>query len=996
MTPKEAAYQKISELVQRFSEQFASYKNVEYNETLTRRDFIDPFFKALGWDIDNQQGYAEAYREVIHEDKIKIGSATKAPDYSFKIGGGKRLFFVEAKKPSVDIKEGVKAAFQVRHYGWNAGLGISVITDFEEFSIYDCTKKPKQGDKAAVARIRYLTFKDYLKEFDFIWETFSKEQVLKGSFDKFVAGAANKKGTTTVDKDFLESLDKWRTQLASNISRNNQQLDEDELNFAVQQTINRIIFLRIAEDRSIEPYGNLRNALHDTNYYKNLFDSFKTADDKYNSGLFDFKKDRICESLIIDNKVLKTIVNELYQPISPYNFAFMSVEILGSAYEQFLGKVIRVTPAHFVKVEEKPEVRKAGGVYYTPQYIVDYIVQNTVGKLTEGKTPAQVSDLKICDPACGSGSFLIGAYQYLLDWHKNYYTDNGKSTKTNKDNTLTPDGNLTATEKKRILLNNIYGVDIDANAVEVTKLSLLLKCLEGETEASIKNQLSMFHERVLPTLDNNIKDGNSLIDIDIYEGELDLGFEKKIKPFSWQKAFPDIFKIRKAEIDQELKWHNTQILNQAKAAEEKAKELIKKLLGNVEEPNEEYSISGGFDVVLGNPPYGATFTKPETEYFLKIFRLQDYQFDSYYLFIEKSLDLLCSQGLLGFIIPNTWLVNLKSTKIRRHLFSKIEIENIIHFQNPVFDQAVVDTEILIFKNSAPISAHEIQIDIFNKKNEKAQRYIKQQIWIDGGGSPVNIFDCEENISIKSKLNALPILDYLCKITQGTKPFQVGKGKPPQTRKTVDDKTFVSKINIDNSYRPLLRGSLMNRYEIIWNNDYFILFGDWLAEPRYSAEFDAKEKIIIRQTGDHLNATLDSRQFIVRDNLYTIVSKKTEINLKYILGLINSKFLNWYYQNIINPEKGEALAQVKRGHIALLPIKEINLRDDSEIVLQNKIISLVDQLLQLNQQKRQIKLESALNQIKSKIDYCEGRINEIVYELYGLTEEEIKIVEGKNV
>ena len=265
MTPKEAAYQKISDLVQRFSDQFASYKNVEYNETLTRRDFIDPFFKALGWDIDNQQGYAEAYREVIHEDKIKVGSATKAPDYSFRIGGGKRLFFVEAKKPSVDIKEGVQAAYQVRRYGWSAKLSISVITDFEEFSIYDCTKKPKPDDKAAVARIRYITFKDYLKEFDFLWETFSKEQVLKGSFDKFLAGAANKKGTTTVDKDFLESLDKWRTLLASNISRNNQQLDEDELNFAVQQTINRIIFLRIAEDRGIEPYGNMQNALHDTN-----------------------------------------------------------------------------------------------------------------------------------------------------------------------------------------------------------------------------------------------------------------------------------------------------------------------------------------------------------------------------------------------------------------------------------------------------------------------------------------------------------------------------------------------------------------------------------------------------------------------------------------------------------------------------------------------------------------------------------------------------------
>lgn len=418
MTPKESAFQKISELVERFDEQYGSYKSPEYNETLTRRDFIDPFFKALGWDIDNEQGYAEAYREVIHEDKVKIGQATKAPDYSFRLTGGKRLFFVEAKKPGVDIKEGVHPAYQVRRYGWSAKLPISVITDFEEFSVYDCTKKPKPDDKPSVARIHYITFKDYLKEFDFIWNTFSKEQVLKGSFDKFLQGTANKKGTATVDKDFLQSLDNWRTQLASNLSRNNQQLDEDELNFAVQQTINRIIFLRIAEDRCIEPYGNLQLALQGDNYYQNLFGIFKIADDKYNSGLFDFKKDRICSALTIENKVIKTIVNELYYPLSPYEFSVLSVEILGSAYEQFLGKVIRMTPAHFVKVEEKPEVRKAGGVYYTPQYIVDYIVQNTVGKMLEGKTPAQVSELKIVDPACGSGSFLIGAYQYLLEWQK--------------------------------------------------------------------------------------------------------------------------------------------------------------------------------------------------------------------------------------------------------------------------------------------------------------------------------------------------------------------------------------------------------------------------------------------------------------------------------------------------------------------------------------------------------------------------------------------------
>ncbi|MFZ4583474.1 MAG: DNA methyltransferase, partial [Paludibacter sp.] len=491
MFTKEQAFLQVEILVNRFAEQIVSYKATGYNETLTRHDFIDPFFMALGWDVNNNQGYAETYREVIHEDKVKIGGATKAPDYSFRLSGGKKLFFVEAKKPSVVVKDEIIPAFQVRRYGWSAGLKISIITDFEEFAVYDCTVKPNPADKASVARIRYLTYQDYLKEFDFLWDTFSKERVLQGSFDKFVQSDTRRRGTSTVDKAFVQSLDNWRTYLATSISWNNKDLDEDEINFTVQQTIDRIVFLRFAEDRGVEPYENLQNSVKSGDFYNNLLSLFAEADDKYNSGLFDFNKDKISLQLKIDNKVIKNIISELYYP-GPYAFNAMPVEILGTAYEQFLGKVIRITPSHQAKIEEKPEVRKAGGVYYTPQYIVDYIVKNTVGKLTEGKTPVEISKIKIVDPACGSGSFLLGAYQFLLDWHKNYYHTLppnlvgqrvvGRGLKTD---VLTPDGNLTTAEKKRILLNNIYGVDIDVNAVEVTKLSLLLKCMEGETSATI-------------------------------------------------------------------------------------------------------------------------------------------------------------------------------------------------------------------------------------------------------------------------------------------------------------------------------------------------------------------------------------------------------------------------------------------------------------------------------------------------------------------------------
>ncbi|MEI7983551.1 MAG: type I restriction endonuclease, partial [Bacteroidota bacterium] len=420
MTPKETAFLKIRELVTRFEEQHDSYRAAGYNETLTRRDFIDPFFKALGWDMDNSQGYAEAYREVIHEDKVNVGGATKAPDYSFRLPGGKRLFFVEAKKPSVDVKNDIQPAYQIRRYGWSAKLPVSIITDFEEFSVYDCTRKPSPTDNAAVSRVRYLTWKEYLTSFDFLWNTFSKEKVLKGSFDQFVQSDTVKKGTATVDWEFLLSLDEWRKTLAVAICKANPGLGEEEISFAVQRILDRLIFLRIAEDRNIEPYGNLKTVIDKTDSYFKLLELFFRADEKYNSGIFDMRKDAITPFMKLDAKVINGILTELYYPVCPYEFSVLSVEILGSAYEQFLGKVIRVTEGHRVKVEEKPEVRKAGGVYYTPQYIVDYIVLQTVGKKTGGKSPAEIAGLRIVDPACGSGSFLLGAYQHLLDHYRSW------------------------------------------------------------------------------------------------------------------------------------------------------------------------------------------------------------------------------------------------------------------------------------------------------------------------------------------------------------------------------------------------------------------------------------------------------------------------------------------------------------------------------------------------------------------------------------------------
>lgn len=993
---KQEALEKIKSLVQRFDEQKEFYKKADYNETQTRRDFIDPFWKALGWDIDNENSYAETYREVIHEDRVKVGGATKAPDYSFRLSGGKKLFFLEAKKPSVSVKDDIQPAYQVRRYGWSAQMPISVITDFEEFAIYDCSNKPKPTDKASNGRIKYLYYTDYIKEFDFIWETFSKEYVLKGSFDKYISSDKNKKGTTTVDSEFLQSLDKWRVELALNIALRNKDLpdgkagiNEEELNFVVQHTIDRLIFLRIAEDRSAEPYGELQNSIKSGSYYQNLLHNFHIADQKYNSGLFDFKKDKISDRITIDNKVIKEIISELYYPICPYEFSVLSVEILGSAYEQFLGKQITLSKNGKAIIEEKPEVRKAGGVYYTPQYIVEYIVKNTIGKLIENKTPKEVSNIKICDPACGSGSFLIGAYQFLLDWHKDYYHQLLKNKelqiKGRKDDVLTPTGELTTAEKKRILLNNIYGVDLDSNAVEVTKLSLLLKCMEGETKETIEAQTKLFHDRILPTLDNNIKSGNSLIDLDYYDTELDFGEERKIKPFSWQKAFPEVFE-RNVAIDQRLPYKKQ--FQKVKKLNDETDDFISNIL---KEPEATYGKpNGGFDVIIGNPPYVKVSDKKIFDYFNNKFIHQDYQQDLYLLFLEQYKHLLITGGKLGIIIPNTWLQSIKFRNIRKYLTTEYFWERILHINEHIF-KAVVDTHVLVFEKNNYIKNDNVEIDIFEKKEVRFHQEINQNKLPDNGDI-INILANENEKKLFEKIkNISDSIQDVSTVYNGVKPFEKGKGNPTQTAEIMQTKPYLAenqpKPKKGKNWLPLLRGSLMNRYTNFWKENSWIDYGKWLAAPRNSEIFEAEEKIIVRQTGDRIIATLIGANIICRNNLHVIISN--EINHKLILGILNSKLTDFFYFQI-NPERGEALAEVKKQHVEQLPIpKNISEKQQTEI------IKLVEQLLQLNQELQQTSLSDKAEQLKHRIGHVEDKINQIVYELYELTREEIKLIENSN-
>jgi adenine-specific DNA-methyltransferase len=1009
MITKEKGLEIVKLLVDRFEEQLPSYTKSEYNETLTRRDFIDPFFKALGWDVDNSQGYAEAYREVIHEDKIKIEGATKAPDYSFRLPGGKRLFFVEAKKPSVSVKNEIMPAYQIRRYSWSAELPISIITDFEEFAVYDCTKKPVPSDKPSVGRIKYLTFRDYVNEFDFIWDIFSKERVLKGSFDKFVFGDSYKKGTTAVDKDFLTSLNEWRAAIANDINRKNKWLDQDELNYLVQQAIDRLIFLRIAEDRNIEPYGRLRESVKHGNYYKNLFGIFEEADAKYNSGLFDFKKDKISGKIEVDNKVVKSIINELYYPNSPYEFSVIPVEILGSAYEQFLGQQIELTSNHKIQIEDKPLVRKAGGVYYTPQYIVDFIIEQVVGPLVKGKTPAEIGNIKILDPACGSGSFLLGAYGYLLKWYKDYYTNSGKTVKT-KSKLLTPEGNLTTAEKSRILLTHIYGVDIDSNATEVTKLSLLLKCMEGETKASIAYQFAMFHERVLPSLENNVKTGNSVIDIDIYDGELEFDEEKRVRPFNWERAFPDVF------------------------------------------------AKGGFDAVIGNPPYvrSKLLEAIERRYFAGKYGSARGTFDLYGIFIERAFQLLKDGGLVGFINPNKYFYSDYGAGLREFVTANYRLERVFDFNEfQVFDRITTYTAVNIF--SKLNGNNKFRYDkVLNKSADRheVKEALLQDVQIHGIETyPVSskslgitpwIFKAKAESGFIERIRASSVpLSSLCyKIYQGfvLTPTEVF---PVSIEKVLKDSFEIKPVKKDeNSYLieknivvPIIKSSSIFKYKYEQKN-YYSLFpyryidektveligerelktqfpkafqylkaksgylktrekGKWAKSPNWyeysrkqNFECQKMEKIIVPGLATEARYTLAGGDVFIDQGSYGIILLDQYKDLeKFILGLLNSKLIDFIFKAGAGTLSGGYYSYQSK-YLASIPIK-IPKGKEREIVAD--ISENVDELLKLAQQIKKATTEKESTRLNDKIYYYENKIDKVVFKLYGMTEKEVSLV-----
>ena len=1025
-TTFEQGLDSVAELVKRFGRNAATYRSPEYNETRVRIEFINPLFEALGWDVNNREGVAPQYQEVLHEFSAEVEGTRKAPDYAFRTGSQAPKFYVEAKKPGVNVKTNADAAYQLRRYAWSARLPLSLLTDFEELAVYDCRSRPSNGDKASVGRVQFYACASYPDRWRDIWDVFSRQAVREGSFDRF---AQREKGKgELIDAEFLKEIQGWRELLARNMALRNAWLAPDDLNDAVQRTIDRIIFMRMAEDRGIEEYGRLLRLAAPTpspspvkgtgegSIYADLIDLCRRADARYNSGLFDLSADTLTPRLSVDDKALQSIIGNLYFPSSPYEFSVLPIRILGNIYEQFLGQVIRLTAGHQAKVEEKPQVKKAGGVYYTPEYIVDYIVKNTVGRLVEGKSPKQLASFRVLDMSCGSGSFLLGAYQCLLDYYLHWYVEHNPAKYPNAVWQRGEEWRLTIAEKKRILTTHIFGVDIDRQAVEVTKLSLLLKVLEGESDETLGQQLTLFQERALPNLDSNVKCGNSLIGPDYFTGQLlpDVDELRRVNAFDWATQFPDAMK------------------------------------------------AGGFDCVVGNPPYvrsqslGAT----QREYYQRKYETATGTYDIYVLFVERTLNLMNSKAKAGFILPNKFFTTDYGEGLRRILGRKQLVERLVDFEDAqVFAGAGTYTTLLFLSNVG---------------TERPEYARLGAVYRDGGSIGLANALTSSNISFDSlaltddgsrwTLAAGHTGKLLLRLQEHWPLFLTLNPHIFQGLKTSADKIYLVKVeqikkNVCSGtnglgehftvehgiLKPVVKGEHVQRYHIDESTGLFIVYPYKVAASGRAVLMDQKEmtskfplawsylsnyrKTLGARDGGAWEKRSDWYAYARSQNIATFLGYKilmpymtTRLRVAsdkngelffvnittggygvrigdklhdpaYIVGILNSALMNHCIRQMTNQFRGGYFA-VNKQALERLPFRPISFSDPADMARHDRMVTLVEQMLELH--KRLAAASQAERELyQRQIDATDQEIDGLVYELYELTQEEIQVVAGND-
>jgi type I restriction-modification system DNA methylase subunit len=902
---KETAKQQIKELVK----EFFSYPEEERDkkpEEQIKFLFIEPLLEALGW----------KKQDIEKEPRILKGRA----DYVFRLEN-KNVLVIEAKRTGVSLTE--EEGRQAVSYAYHQKIKFAVLTNFNEIRIYHALSNIKNITKNLLKdKIGYLWIKceNFEKQFDRLWllsrESFEKEEINK------LLSAKDERLSKPIDESILDDLLQFREWLSKDLKKLRTYLTKEQIDEVVQILIDRLIFMRSVEDRGLEEKDFLSNMVSDfqegrttKRIWQSLLTEFRRFDKEYNSKLF--QEGLLEKEAFFDEDTLIKFIKGLYfgtkAQQEKYMFDQIPGDLLGDIYEQYLGTILSGTEKR-VKLESETGKRKKMGIYYTPSYIVDYIVKNTVGEYIKDKSIDEILNVKILDPACGSGSFLTRAFREVCNVIESKLKNGEKSEKWATFKNYS--GRLNLSQKTTILINCIFGVDLDEKAVELAQLNLLLKLLDDETRETKK--------LLLPNMKDNIKCGNSLIDDRKVAGD---------KAFNWHAQFPDIFK------------------------------------------------QGRFDVVIGNPPWGASFNENEAAYFRVKYQVFRDASDVYACFMEAGLAKLKSGGRFSFIVPSAWLGGPRYKSLRE-LLMKYEIGNVILLPFDVFPDAYVDTAIFVVSKVAASTAHQVRTYVYGKRrkltsialSENEYRHINQEEW--------KRTESKKFILDPGAIKLLNQIRARCTTTFGD-VVDIKRGV------LFGKELLTPRQTSANSHRYF--GGDVYRYQLNLVVNRWIEFDDRIKErPKEFIWFEGPRILLRRLVNrrQRLMATFTSDTFITNKNLYSVLLKNKSLDILVVLGVLNSRLISYLYINEVTQATKDDFPQVTIKDVVALPFPPM-----TAPARHDKMVTLVKQMLELQEKYHSQKIAGhEKERLEQQIKQLDWEIDEEVYKLYNITEEEKKIIE----